>query len=416
MSRECPICAQPLLSERSTCEGCGFPVPLWPQVAGRLDEAAPPSGPPPAVRARVAGKRVLPVGAKGRDPTGEACTVAARELIGHLHILGQLGGAPQGFAGEMRQAALVQAEGRAGEALELLKAAEAQAGREIADLFARRGQELETRASTLTQQGVVTNIAPSLSRLQEAIAGARREEAVRLVVETDRSLATLEQDLRGLKGLLDQIRLLRAGADEAGKALPEVDEDLAQVEAFLARPRVDAEVLDSAAQVAARALMLLHEALPGILEADLDRHATTLSAFPPEHAPSRHAKALHADVARQLRRGRLPEATSRLRELRQAILQLKSEAPPIEAPSPAPSPAVDASPPPAEDPLPRLLAKARSLATRVRALTPESEIAFEAAAEIRRATELLKARKLDEADAALTRLMRTLDSELAPEA
>jgi hypothetical protein len=412
MSPECPICAQTLHPGASTCDGCGFPVPLWSEVAKALEEPMSPAAPSPA-RASISSRRLVAIAPKGRDPTGDACTAAARELLGHLAILGQLGGVAQGFAGEMRQAALVQAEGRAGEALELLKAAEAQADREIAELFARRSQELEARAATLKQQGVVTEIESSLTQLHDAIAETRREEAVRLVVAADRSLASLEQDLRGLKGLLDQIRLLREGANEAGRPMPEVDEDLAQVEAFLARPKVDAEVLDSAAQVAARALMLLHEALPAILEADLDKHGSALSTYPTEHAGSRKAKSIHADIARQLRRGRLPEATARLRELRVALRLLESETPPAPELPPA-----GASPGPAamnEDALPRLLAKARSLATRVRALTPESEIAFEAAAEIRRATELLRARKLEEADSALTRLMKTLDSELTPE-
>ncbi|MGI0133027.1 MAG: hypothetical protein ACREDK_08080, partial [Thermoplasmata archaeon] len=66
---------------------------------------------------------------------------------------------------------------------------------------------------------------------------------------------------------------------------------------------------------------------------------------------------------------------------------------------------------PTSETLGRLLVKARELAARVRLLPPESELAFEAAAEIRRATELLRIRKLDEAESALARLMTTLDVE-----
>jgi hypothetical protein len=58
-----------------------------------------------------------------------------------------------------------------------------------------------------------------------------------------------------------------------------------------------------------------------------------------------------------------------------------------------------------------LLKKARELAGRVRTLPAESEISYEAAAEIRRATELLRAKRLEEAELTLSRLMQTLDAE-----
>jgi hypothetical protein len=60
-----------------------------------------------------------------------------------------------------------------------------------------------------------------------------------------------------------------------------------------------------------------------------------------------------------------------------------------------------------------LLKKARSLAARVRTLPPDSETARDAAVQIREATDLLRARKLTEADLTLTRLMRMLASEPA---
>jgi hypothetical protein len=312
----------------------------------------------------------------------------------------------------MRQAALVQAEGKSAEALDLLRAAGTRADADIVELFARRAQELETRSATLGAEGIRAEIEEPLERLQQALATDHRQEAAKWVVEADRRLGAMEQDWRGLQTLLQQIEGLQTGARDAGRGIPEVDDDVTQVRALLARPQVDAEVLDSAAQIAARALMMLHESLPAILEEDLDRHASALSVYPPEHEGARRAKTIHGEASRHLRRGRLSEAAARMVELRRVLKEL--EAARVVVPS---APVEDVAPR-VEDPdgaLARLLSKARGLASRVRSLAPDSEIAYEAAAEIRRATELLRARKLPEAEAALTHLMRTLDSEMIAE-
>jgi len=63
--------------------------------------------------------------------------------------------------------------------------------------------------------------------------------------------------------------------------------------------------------------------------------------------------------------------------------------------------------------LDRLLKKAWSLASRIRTLPPDSDIAHDAAVEIREATEFLRSRMLKEADLTLTRLMRILSTEPA---
>ncbi len=86
----------------------------------------------------------------------------------------------------------------------------------------------------------------------------------------------------------------------------------------------------------------------------------------------------------------------------------------VAAASPAPPSAVPARPGETEDEmLDRLLKKAWSLAARVRTLPPDTEIAHEAAVQIRDATEFLRSRMLKEADLTLTRLMRMLSSEAA---
>lgn len=428
---DCPVCTQKIPDGEEFCPGCGYPIAFVALARRVAEEPEPTPAPRPGgspARAP-APRRIGPAPSRGRDQTAEACAVAARQLVGDLEVLGQLGGAPQGYLGEMRQAALVQAEGKPAESLELLRAAEVRATREVGELFTRRGQELESRAKALGDQGVRAEIAAPLETLRTALAASDRAAAARSVIEADRKLQGLEQDLRGIQGLLSQIELLREGARAAGRPIAEIDADVEQVRGLLARTQIDAETLDTGAQIAARVLMQLNEALPELLEIDLDRSGTSLEAYPSDHPGARRARTLHAEATRNLRRGRLPEAAGRLAELRRTIAELEAPpalgtAPPIAEPPEIPAerpPAVlvapgGASTPEAEDDaLPRLLTKARSLATRVRALAPESELAFEAAAEIRRATELLKSRKLEEADTALTRLMRTLDSEPAPE-
>jgi hypothetical protein len=138
-----------------------------------------------------------------------------------------------------------------------------------------------------------------------------------------------------------------------------------------------------------------------------------------------------------------------VRELRSALGELTREAeaeppaapPPVEVPPPsAPAPTPEEAPPgigPGPTPSPEgaspvevhperpsvaapeapsadaatlgaLMKKARGLAVRVRTLPSDSEAAVEAATHIHEATELLRARRFAEADAALTRLMRVL--------
>ena len=411
MALECPICGVRLGSSDVDCSGCGYPLGLHPEAvrAFRDDDVGGPTPTKPgSVRSGGATTAVLQrpatVAPRARDQTAEACARSAKELQGHLALLQQMGGNVGPFAGALRQAALVQAEGKIAESLDLLRASEEEANRGLTELFAQRAQELEHRATVLRQDGIAVDADATLTRLHGAISSADRTAAAGLVVTLDRELSTLERDWRGLHSLLQQIRDLQGAAREAGRPITEVDTDLASVKSLLERPQIDAELIDSASQISARALMMLHESLPEILEKDLDRHGATLSAYPSEHTPSRRAKALHSEVTRHLRRSRLSEAAKGLHELRAELQRLATASPPV------PVAAAPAGEPGGEDALPALLAKARALASRVRALAPDSDTAYEAAGEIRRATELLKARKLEEADAALTHLMRTLDA------
>ena len=432
MTAACPICDEPIQEPSSHCAACGFPSALAadaarvraePETPAKVDRApnAEPARPPP---------RLSP---NTRDAQTELSHRVAVELRENLGLLRQLGGDQHDITSEMSQAALIQADGRVGESLSLLRDAQSRVVLRTSEMFERRLKELRARQEALGKEGVGADYSSELKAIHDDFEAGRRGDALDRLVRTDQLLSRVEGDWRGLRSLLQQIEALRSASDVPGSGNPDVDADLVEVRKLLQQPKVTAESLDSASQIAARALMLLHEALPAALEEELERHRATLSTFPQETDLTREGKNLHAEASRHLRRGRLADASQRLRELRRVIRALGPAPTPLSAEPPqapiappastgsGPFSAIEAGnasvePSPGEDPLGRLLQKARGLAARVRTLPPDSEVAFEAASEIRRATELLRARKLEEADQTLTRLMHTLDVEHPAEA
>ncbi|MCI4331726.1 MAG: hypothetical protein L3K19_07785 [Thermoplasmata archaeon] len=431
MTAACPICDEPIQEPASHCGACGFPTAL---SSDALKVRGEPEAPPKTERADSTDPaRPLARGpSSARDAQAELSHRVAMELKENLALLRQLGGDQRDITSEMSQAALIQADGRVGEALGLLRDAQSRVVLRTAELFERRLKELGARQQTLTKEGVGADFSAETKTIHEEFDAGKRRESLERMIQIDQQLSRVEADWRGLRSLLQQIEALREASESAGSPNSEVESDLAEVRRLLQQPNVSPESLDTAAQVAARALMLLHEALPVTLEEELERHRATLANFPQETEASRQGRALHAEASRHLRRGRLADASQRLRELRRVIrslgpVPLASPHPADEAPSGPESEATSPRNAPsrpggtdvpvaAEDPLGRLLQKARGLAARVRTLPPDSEVAFEAASEIRRATELLRARKLEEADLTLTRLMHTLDTEHPAEA
>jgi tetratricopeptide (TPR) repeat protein len=407
----CPICEQPLPATAEACANCGFPTALAIDALRVLTEGEPTpvptatysreAEPPPRRRER---RPAAP------DPQEELCHRIAQETDAHLAILQELGGETPDVVSDLRQAALSQAEGRVVEALDILRRALGRVQDETEALFARRIRDLEQRDAALQRSGIGTAIPAATARMRELFQAGNRLEAIAQLKSTDLALARIEGDWKGLQGLLKQVESLREGFRETGGSVAEIERDIQEVRRLLAGPGTTAESLDKASQVAARAVMVLHEALPKAIEAELAEHDEVLATLPDDHARARTARALHTEAVRHLRRGRLPESSTALLQLRAVIEELKRE-PPVARPDPR----ATAPEPPAEF-LNRLLVKARTLAARVRTLPPDSEIAYEAAAEIRRATELLRARQLDEAESTLARLMRTLESEPAAEA
>ncbi|HZY71222.1 MAG TPA: hypothetical protein VFF67_09640 [Thermoplasmata archaeon] len=440
MPVDCPICAKPVSDDRTSCPVCGFPTALAPDAAHIRDEPEPPA-PRTDRSAPRAVASARGTGGPGANPQADLTHRLAVEIRSGLAVVQELGADSAEIQSELRQAALTQADGRTSEAVGLLRGALARVQKRTEDTCARRLDELAERQAALVDDGVGADFGSEFAVVRARLAANDRKGAAEALRDVEGKIVRVETDWKGLHALITQIEQLRTAARAAGRTIPEVESDLAQVRTVLAESPLKLEVLDTAAQTASRALMLLHESLPPLLEAELSEHAKTLTGFPADHPPARRARALHGDTSRHLRRGRLAEATTSLRELREAIQALKElppeppaappppvapvavAAPPPRVPSVAPSPAV-ADPEPEPTPvrevpavtLERLLRQARDLAARVRALPHESEVAFEAAAEIRRATEFLRARKLDEAERTLTRLMLTLSAEPVVEA
>ena len=323
-----------------------------------------------------------------------------------MELVRELGRSLPDATAELCQAALGEAEGREGEALETLRGAQQRMERELDELLEQRTRSVAERRDSLVQSGLHFSLGSTLDRVHEELSLGRRDEAAAHLLNAERRVAQFESDWKGLQGLLGQIEGLRNDANDLGLPLGEISGEIEAIRDRMSNSNLTEETLDELAQSAAQALMLLHEAIPTSLEEELARHAAKLDQFPEEHVPSAVARRLHVEATRHLRKGRLPEAVQSVRDLRGQIDAIeKEEGAKAERAQAASARETDS------EMLDRLLKKARSLAARVRTLPPDSDTAREAAVEIRSATELLKARELVEADQTLARLMRMLSAE-----
>lgn len=402
MPSSCPICEQPIPSTAAHCSVCGFPTGLAIEGLRSNDgsDAAPPAAASPSPT-RPHG----PPAPHVLTPEEDLNAAISRDLRSKMDLVQELGRGAPDLTNELCQAALSEADGRVSEALATLRTAQARLEGESDELLRRRLQELGERRESLERTGARIAINPDLRAAQEALESGEREEAVRRVVETDRRMAQFEADWRGLQGLLAQVEGLRSEATELGIPLGEIASEVEAIRERLREPNLTEEALDSVAQEAAQTLMLLHEAIPTALSEELDRAEKVIDRFPEEHAPSAVAKRLHLEATRHLKKGRLSEAVHSVQELRHELADLEI----AQAASPAPTVVPMAAPEESEEEmLDRLLKKARSLAGRVRTLPPDSDISHDAAVQIREATELLRSRRLKDADLTLSRLMRML--------
>lgn len=408
MPSSCPICEQPIPSTALHCSVCGFPTGLAIEGLRSNDGGDTPPGASAAPGAPASEER--PSGPKPLSPEEDLNAAISRDLVSKMELVRELGRGAPDLSSELCQAALSEADGRVSEALGILRTAQSRLENESDELVRRRLTELGERREALERTGARIAVSENIRRAQEALDGQERDEAIRLVAESDRLLTQFESDWRGLQGLLAQIEALRSEAAELGIPLGEISSEVEEVREKLREPDLSQEVLDTLGQEAAQVLMLLHEAIPSALHEELDRAEKVIDRYPEDHVPSAVAKRLHLEATRHLKKGRLTEAVRTVQDLRRELAELEV----VAAASPAPPSAVPARPGETEDEmLDRLLKKAWSLAARVRTLPPDTEIAHEAAVQIRDATEFLRSRMLKEADLTLTRLMRMLSSEAA---
>lgn len=404
MPSNCPICEQPIPSTAVHCSVCGFPTGL--AIEGlRSNEGEDAAASANETLPRNAKREAPP--AVPLSPEEDLNAAISRDLRSKMDLVRELGRGAPDLTNELCQAALSEADGRISEALGILRSAQQRLESESDELVQRRLLEIGERRESLERTGARFAIVDDLRRAKEALETGEREEAIRHVVETDRRLTQFESDWRGLQGLLAQVEGLRTEATEIGIPLGEISGEIETIRDRLREPNLTEEALDSVAQDAAQTLMLLHEAIPSALTEELGRAEKLIDKYPEDHPPSAVAKRLHLEANRHLKKGRLSEAVRSVQDLRRELAELEV--------AEAASPAVGSIPPPApgeteNEMLDRLLKKARSLASRVRTLPPDSDIAHDAAVQIREATDFLRSRQLTEADLTLTRLMRMLSS------
>jgi hypothetical protein len=413
VASNCPICDQPIPSTVAHCSVCGFPTGLaieglraiGPNGAtnSELDSVSSPVAAPRPARA------IAPP-----SPEGDLCASISRDIRQKLDYVRELGRGAPDVTSDLCQAALIEAEGRTSEALDVLRRAQRSLDRQTDELLQRRVAALELRVGELRTSGVRFALGDDLSRLRASIDAGQRELGGGLLVQTELRLGQFESDWRGLQGLLRQIDGLRKEASDLGVPLGEIESEIADIRERIRAEQLTEDGLDAVAQSAAQTLMLLHEAIPSSLETELARQDEVLGRYPDDHAPSAAARRLHAEATRHLKKGRLTDAIQSVRELRVELERLEASR---EAAALAVAPraeAVEEAPETEDETLTRLLDKARTLAGRVRTLPPDSETARDAAVQIREVTDLLRKREVRRADETLARLMRMLHAE--PEA
>lgn len=407
MPSSCPICEQPIASTAVHCSVCGFPTALAIEGLRSISESETESETTDGPLA--ASEPPHPVAPPALSAEEDLNAAISHDLRGRMEMVRGLGPGPDVTA-ELCQAALSEAEGRVTEALDILRSAQQRLESQTDEVLRARTRMLNDRRVALEKTGVHFALGGDLAQLRNAIEAGEREEATNLLLAAERRVGQFEADWKGLQGLLSEIEGLRTEAEEIAIPLGEISSELEGIRDHLAAPSITEDELDTIAQEAAQTLMLLHEAIPSSLEAELARHEAALNHYPDDHPPSAVARRLHLEATRHLKKGRLSEAVQSVRDLRAELAEVEKRA---HAAPPPPSPPSAPPEESEEEMLDRLLKKARSLAGRVRTLPPESETAKEAAVQIREATEFLRARQLKDADTTLTRLMRMLATEAA---
>ncbi|HEV2316202.1 MAG TPA: hypothetical protein VGV89_01330 [Thermoplasmata archaeon] len=409
MPEECKVCDAPLEAGASHCGRCGFPTALTAAAVMGLGRA----GFAPVAEAPANGGAVPAAVTPSTAEPPENATIAqfAHEVSLGFGLIHQLGGEYTDLLGEVQQAALLQADGRTNDTLALLRNSQLAVSTRMGELFDHRLGEFEERQHTLVRQGLAPELLQESVRLRAEAADAPVERVAEHLAEADRRLAQTESDWGELKAMLRQVDQVRVAAGKVGQEFPQVDAEFEPLRTFVDRTDIRPAELAEALASSSKILRFYHEALSPQLQAELDQHAARLAQHRPDHVPSRKARQTHSDANRHLRSGRVAEAALRLDELRASIRELDAlpPDPPEPEPEPVDVPVEGPRPAPPAQAISALMLRARELAARIKHLPPNSPRAERAAQGIRAATELLRDRRLEEADRTLQELMRSLE-------
>jgi len=407
----CPICGGGLSSGEPACPGCGFPLSLREDAVRAMAEAPGPQ-PPIADAAhgadRSASQRPDPVEPLANDLGEGIATLRAHGMPMDAYVH------------ELQRAAVAQADGHPADAVSILRAAIAKLSEESRLTAQARLVEVEARRARLASAGILDDLGPNLERVHREIDAGQSVSAYDLLESSDAVARQIEEDSVQLRATLAATEELWAAGTKVGLALTNLTERVAQLRRYLAEPSHSAPAVATASRSAHELLMLLRVELANAFTAELAHNAEILSRYPVDHPGAQAARHQNAEATARTHDGGYPEAAALLVRLRRTTDGL----PPIsDAPE---SPPAKAAAPAAPSPRSRrsssavvtkatLVEEVRLVAARVRVLPPGTEVAVEAARDIRRATELvMHDQKLEEAHDVLLHLIATLDAARPP--
>jgi hypothetical protein len=409
----CPICDGGLSIGEPACPRCGFPASLREDALRVVHEPEGPRTPVPAAP-RPEGRASTPSPSvrSGPDPV-EALAIEFAQGITALRPEAK---EREEYFGELQRAALAQAAGRPAEALALLRAVGEKLSHEAKRVAQVRLAELDARRASLEAAGVLHGLGPNLGRVRREMAEGRFTSACELLEAADARARQMEEESLQLRSTLTATEELWAAATTAGLPPVGLKERVEHIRRYLAEPTHLPEAVTIANRSAHELLTLLRTELAAAFTAELARNAAILSRYPVDDPGAQLARHQNAEAAARTHDGGYTEAAALLVQLRRTTEALPPPGEALEAArrvAPPTAPAAPAGPaaPATEVTKATLIEEARVLAARLRALPPNSQLATEAAHEIRRATDLVtKERRLEEAHEVLSRLMQTLDA------
>ena len=405
----CVVCDTDLSEGPTSCPKCGFPSALREDAVAAFrgrDPYVRPTNPAPPFRRSASPRASTPKGSSAAEPVAE-------EVDRTVALALKLGTPSEELGAEIRRAARAEMNGHPDEAVRILTDANARASEAIQSQFERRVHDLDARQAALAKEGLGNVIEGPMAQLQTAVQAHRLSEAAQILTDAEANVTRVAEELESLRVPLRDIDALLAITQEAGLDFPEERAKETEIRSHLTSTEPSRRDLTQTTERAEELRALLREKVPARLQQELDQHEGTLRPYPDDHPAAASARATHAQALDHLEGGRLGNAASSLKELRAAIAGL----------GPVPLPRVERDAPEEVEEAPAngvtiadLVQTARLLAARIRALDSQSSLAYEAATQIRLATDYLRARQLDEAAETLNQLMDTLDGSEAPPA